>query len=276
MTDMLPMDIHSHSENSYDADYPVLKMCEAAVKAGLAVYAITDHYDISALDEGFGQLDLSLKKSIADISLAKEFFQDKIQILAGVELGQPLEKPDKAAEVLSAFPYDFVLGSLHNAPGRLDIYFYDLSVDSRALDEELEAYFRHLLELIRWGRFDSAAHISYPFRFITERQKKPYPFSRWDDYLETALNLLAEKGLALEINTSGLRKSPSYLIPEARWIKRFRELGGEKLTLGADAHSPRYVGAGIAEGAHIAAEAGFNHLCYFVQREARYISLRRE
>jgi len=266
---MIPMDLHTHSENSHDADYPVGEMCEAAIKAGVAVYAVTDHYDVNNLDPDFALLDRSIKRSVSDILAAKELYRGKLELLAGIELGQPLEKLSKSEEILESYPFDFVLGSLHNAPGRLDIYYYNRPGDGSLFDAELEAYFSALVEMIHWGRFDAAAHITYPFRFISPGDRESYPFGRWDDYLEAAVKTLAEKGLALEINTN----NPSYILPGLRWIKRFRDLGGEKLTLGSDAHSPRRVGTGIPDGMRAAAEAGFDYLCYFVNREPKYIRI---
>jgi len=265
----LPMDLHTHSEHSHDADYPVIEMCEAALKAGIGVFAIADHYDVNNLDPDFSFLDKSMKRSVNDTLAAKDLYQGKIEMLTGIELGQPLEKPGKADEILVSYPFDFVLGSLHNAPGRLDIYYYNRPGDTDLFNAELEAYFAALLEMIRWGRFDAAAHITYPFRFISPGDRENYPFGRWDDYLETAVKTLAEKGLALEVNTN----HPSYTLPGLRWVKRFRELGGEKLTLGSDAHSPRRVGNGIDAGMRTASDAGFAYLCYFVGREPRYIKL---
>lgn len=269
MPALMPMDIHAHSDNSPDGGYKVDEMCGAAIDAGIDIFAITDHYDLNSLDVSFSAVDSALAKSVADTLRARERFGDRLNLLVGVELGQPLEKPAKAEAILDSYPFDFVLGSLHNAPGRLDIYFYDPTGGNDVLADELEAYFLSLLDIINWGRFDSAAHITYPFRYIYKRHGDTYPYRHWDDYLEAAVKALAEKGLALEINTS----NPAFPLPEARWIKRFKELGGEKVTLGSDAHSPRRVGTGITEGVSIASEAGFDYLCYFVKREAQYIKL---
>lgn len=272
MTALLPMDIHSHSENSPDADYLVLKMCEAAMEKRIALFAITDHYDIYLHINDYSALDATLDKAIREISAARDLYRGKLRILAGIELGQPLENQAKAEEVLKSHPFDFVLGSLHNPPGSPDFYLYDPADESYELEKELENYFIRLLATVRWGGFDSAAHLSLPFRYIL-RHHPDYLFGKWDDYLESIVKALAEQGLALEVNTSGVLNRPSYTMPEGRWVKRFKELGGEKLTLGADAHSPQRVGAGILEGMAIAAEAGFAYLCYFLKRQPHYIKL---
>ena len=267
------LDIHSHSLHSHDANYDVTEMCEAACKQGITVFAVTDHYDMCGDQALLAEFDLQIMQSAADTRTAAELYQDRLRLLVGIELGQPLENRAKSESVIGSYPFDFILGALHNAPGRPDLYDFVSDEADEDLNVYLEAYFTALLDTIRWGRFDSAAHITYPFRYILRRQKKPYPFRRWDDYIEAAVMLLAEKSLALELNTSGLRREPSYIMPDARWIKRFRELGGEKLTIGADAHTPNNVGSGIAEGMDIAAKAGFRYLCYFVSRGPQYFKL---
>jgi len=269
----LPMDIHSHSEYSPDANYPVSMMCDAALLTGVGVFAITDHYDINQSIKDFSRLDARTRGSVKDAIAAKERFQDKMLVLAGIELGQGPENLDKSEEILSSYAFDFVIGSLHNAPGRLDLGFYKPAIHSVNFDEELEYYFPSLIAMIRWGRFDSVGHISYPFRYILSFERD-YPVSKWDDHMDAVVRAIVEKGLAMELNTSGtLRSAPPRFMPDARWVTRFRELGGEKLTLGADAHAPAAVAAGISEGSRIAAEAGFTRLCYFENREAKFVDL---
>jgi histidinol-phosphatase (PHP family) len=267
------MDIHTHSEHSFDGEFSINEMCMGAKNRGIPVFAITDHYDISGFELSFPDLDASIKKSVESALAAKASFKDAMLVLLGIELGQPLENLAKADELLSCYPFDFVLCAMHNLPNRNDFYYYDPADLSFDLDKELEAYFIHLLDTVHWGRFDSIAHITYPFRYILERNRSPYPFMRWDDYVETILIALVNRGLALELNTSGISKNPSYTMPDPRWIKRFKELGGEKVTIGSDAHSPQRIGSGIPQGMEMIENAGFKHLCYFVERAPRFVNL---
>ena len=74
-------------------------------------------------------------------------------------------------------------------------------------------------------------------------------------------------GECLEINTSGLRQKIGLTMPTVDYVRRFRELGGEYLTLGSDAHFTEHVGAGIEQGYDIALEAGFEYVTYFKNRK---------
>ena len=273
MTPLIPMDIHSHSEYSMDANYPIATMCESALKKGVGVFAVTDHYDIKKGATDFSRLDASIRNSLKDTLAAKGRFRDDMLIFTGIELGQALDNPAKAEEILSSHDFDYVIGALHNAPDRIDLFHYDPVSNPVDLEDELERYFSNLLALVRWGRFDSVAHISYPFRYILSFHPD-FPAGKWDSHLEAIVREIAAKGLAMELNTSGVnRPTPPRFMPEARWVKRFRELGGEKLTLGADSHVPSTVAAGIIEGTRIALDAGFSRICYFKNRKAQFIEL---
>ncbi|MCL1848721.1 MAG: histidinol-phosphatase HisJ family protein [Clostridiales bacterium] len=272
MPSPIPMDIHSHSEHSIDGSYTVKKMCESAWEKGVAVYAITDHYEIATDQDDYAALDLSLSRSLAETAEEKTKYSTSMKILTGVELGQPMQILPKVEILLRDNPLDFVLGSLHNVPFCPDFYYYKPDDESQPWDKHIETYFSILLDMISWGGFDSAAHLTYPFRYILLSDAQ-YPIHKWDDHLDAVVKALADKGLAMELNTSGVYRRPSHMIPEARWVKRFKELGGEKLTLGADAHAPNHVGEGIPEGIQIALEAGFRWLCYFERRAPQFIKL---
>lgn len=269
---ILPLDIHTHSRHSMDGQFPVLQMCARAAALNIKVYAITDHCEINNFTE-FATAD-SLEAAWNEIEAAKRQYGGIMEILNGIELGQPLQDLDLTKSVLAARPYDFILGSLHNVKDRPDFYFFDYDSEELDLDKELEAYFTELKEMISWGGFDSLAHISYPFRYIISRYHRPFDIKRWDDHFDMIVKSTAEKGLALELNTAGIGLTPSYTLPSARWIKRFKEHGGEKLTLGSDAHVPEKIGNGIPEGVQIAKEAGFRYLTYFKERNPQYISIK--
>lgn len=259
------IDLHAHSEHSMDGHYSVQEMVQAAIEMGLRIFAITDHCDINGYEDYL--LAETVPASFASIQEAKQLNHKDILLLAGLELGQPLEDPLLAQTILEQHPFDFILGSVHNVRGREDFAFIGANNQDLDLDYELELYFKELLETIAWGNFDSAAHISYPFRYF---QNNPLVFkniNRWDDHFDTIVRALADKGLGLELNTSGLKSNPPYTLPEEKWLRRYREHGGEILTLGSDAHQLLHVGSGIAEGIEIAKRAGFSYLAYFIQRK---------
>ena len=103
--------------------------------------------------------------------------------------------------------------------------------------------------------------------------KYPEDYSFWRDEIDEILRLLASKGIALEINTSGLRQQIGKLMPDLAIIKRFRELGGEMVTVGSDAHKAEDVGKNILDGIRAAASAGFGHIAAFKGGKAEMIPI---
>lgn len=147
---------------------------------------------------------------------------------------------ERSARLLRGHPYDFVLGSLHNLEDGVDYFHYDYA--SADIGAVLDIYFRAELELVEMGGFQSLAHLTYPMRYMPE-YKRPADTRRWQDVIDTLFRRMAEQGIALEINTSGLRQAIGQTSPDLPLIRRFRELGGENITIGSDAHRPEDVGA---------------------------------
>ena len=87
------------------------------------------------------------------------------------------------------------------------------------------------------------------------------------------LRRLAERGKALEINTSGIRQSPKEALPSVQILKMFKEAGGRYLTVGSDAHLAKDVGADFDTARQMALEAGFRHIALYEQRKPILVSV---
>ena len=260
------IDLHMHTESSFDGHYPAELMCGAAVKNELAIIAITDHFDVDFFEEH--RLDSRQKSSYEDIISAKEKFSAKIKVLRGIEMGQPTYDLPLTEKSLARFEYDFVIGSIHNLRKTPD--FCELDYQNLTQDEVyslLEKYFEEELILAKWNGFDTFAHLTYPMRYIVQSGRFNTDLSRFDDVTDEIFKTLIANGKALEINTSGLRQPIGKTMPTENYVRRFRELGGEFLTLGSDAHFTEHVGAGIDEGYAIAESCGFEYVTYFENRK---------
>lgn len=256
---MIWADFHMHTAASEDSDAPIAAMFDAAMSGGFQVVAVTDHVEMT----GFRELgyDLAAEESWRMMEETIPAYAGRLRVARGVELGQPLYDLAAAERVLAAHPYDFVLGSQHKLGDEVDYYFYDYThVD---VGEAMDRYFDATLELVKWGRFHSLAHLTYPFRYIPA-EKRPADYSRWQDRIDAVFRALRDRDIALEINVSGLRNPlVNSAHPDLPLVRRFRELGGEKITVGADAHRPEDVGAHIRDGLLIAREAGFRYTAVY-------------
>lgn len=173
--------------------------------------------------------------------------------------------------MLRKYRFDFVLGSLHAIRGMDDFAYVDFS----GLNAEviLERYFDELLELCQWGGFDSLAHMTYPLRYIVGKYQQPVEMSRYSEVIREILSTLAQKHLGLEINTAGLRREIGQTSPTLEYVKLFRELGGEILTFGSDAHCAQDLGAGLETAIDMAKEAGFSYFAFYKKHEPQHAAL---
>lgn len=259
-------DNHVHSSNSPDAADKVMAICETASSKNMLGLCITDHCEIDAFYKD--RYNLSVAQSFLEANKAKVAFENEIIVAAGIELGQPMHDVKIAEYVLREIDFDFVLASVHNLKNTEDFYY--LKYDGKNVYEYLDRYFDEMLEMVNWGMFNSLAHLTYPLRYMHDINVE---ISRYDGKIDEILKLLAEKELALEINTSGLRKDEDTL-PSFNYIKRFKELGGRYVTIGSDSHQKEAVGSYVKEGMQIAKNAGFDNVVFYLKKKPVPVSIK--
>ena len=160
---------------------------------------------------------------------------------------------------------DFILASVHNVNNMDDFYYMDYKEET--VYNILGIYFDEILKVIEWGHFDSLAHLTYPLRYILSNSSININISKCYDKIDMILKALVNVRKALEINTSGLRQQINMTLPNLDIIKRFKQFGGEFITVGSDAHKPEDVSKGIKEGISIAKEAGFSYITVYRKRK---------
>lgn len=256
-------DGHTHSRHSFDGSETIEAMCEAAVAAGVRSLTVTDHCDlgVSLLPDWRERL----LGSAAEVETARTHFQGQLTLSYGVELGQAIHDMPAAQQVLALADYDVVLGSLHNLYQTEDFYFLQVKTgEKKAL---LGRYFEELLQLARTDTFDVLAHITYAYRYMGYGDNIP-PVQTFESPLREIFTALAQSGKALELNTSGLYRSPkARAMPDLWELKLFKTCGGELVALGSDAHIAANIGRGIEEGQALLREAGFAYQAVYQARK---------
>lgn len=255
-------DTHTHSDNSFDGNHSCILLCEGVIQnKGIGV-AITDHCEIDSKNLDFRNFTIN---QYVETFVAKKNFADKIEVLQGIELGQAIYNKPLAEQILKDFKYDFVLGSIHNLENMQDFYFLDFK--QYDIKELLTDYFNTILELCRWNKFDSLAHLTYPLRYIYQRENIRVDLSEYRDIIDLILTELVKNEKALEINVSGLYMDIGQTLPTADVLCRFKELGGKYVTVGTDSHYYDRVCKGIEDGYDMLKECGFDCFTIFRQRQ---------
>ena len=238
------IDTHVHTDNSPDGHHSAMYMCECAEMAGLRAIAFTDHVESDAYRRD--HYDRVALQSFIDVTKARSAFRGKLLVCAGVELGQPMYDVATSEEILANLPYDMVIGSVHNFQNEQDFMYLDYS--QWDITDLMNKYFDELIKLARWAKFDTLAHMTYPLRYIVGEHGMPVDMSKFSDKVDEILSLLVKNEKALEINTSGLRQKLGKTMPEEDVVRRFKQLGGEFVTVGSDAHYAKDIGAGVIVG----------------------------
>lgn len=271
-------DFHTHSIYSDDADNTMAEMALAAAKAGLDGICFTDHADLDDINGVFNPGAWRREEYFAAFDEAKAAAGEKITLRLGLELGEASHYPDIARKVAGEVP-DFIIGSVHNLAGMADFYcgraggempeMYAAPDACRAL---LDKYVTELEDTAALGCFDVIGHIGYPLRYM----RTLYPdmgLEPWRDRLAELFRGLAQAGKGIELNCSGLRQSLGETMP-SRWILAlYKDMGGEIITLGSDAHRTEHVGSGLPVGKNLLEGLGFSHYCVYNKRKVEFINL---
>ena len=229
---------------------------------------LRDHYD---MDYSTGEFQLDTPAYAAKIRELQEKYRDRIDIRFGVELGLQLHLKERMEEYVNAWPFDYVIGSMHVIDGK-DPYYEDAFPDWTA-EELYRAYFRATAENIRFfHNFQTLGHLDYVVRYCREKGKD-YSYRAFAGEIDTILKELIQYDIALEINTGGYKAGLGVPNPTPDVIRRYRELGGEKITFGADAHKPEHIAFHFADAAAIAQEAGFRYYVRFKEKKPEYLPI---
>ena len=264
------IDMHSHSDNSPDGFHTPMYMCEHAVRKGLRALAVTDHCEIDKFIEQ--KYASSVFHSYFETVKARSAFEGQLLVLIGLEVGQAFSNKTLSEKIIEKYPYDFILASVHTPRG-FDQDIKEIDYTKIDVYKFINNYFEELTELAKWEYCDALAHITCPMRGIQGIYEIDFDYSKVQDSLDKLLLTMIENNKALEINTSGLRQPIGRTMPDEQIIKRYRELGGEYVTIGSDAHSAYDVGEGIEEAMQMLKRCGFDKVTFYVSRQAMQIDI---
>ncbi len=258
------IDLHTHTDNSFDGHHSTMFLCETAYMKGLRGVAFTDHLEMDAFFRD--SFDRTAIQSFFEVAKARSAFNGKLMVCVGAELGQAVYNKPVSEKLLDTMKYDFVIGAIHNLPEMQDFYYMDFSDESIDYMELLRQYFEWELKLAEWARFDTLAHLTYPLRYIVGKYGKSVDMSKFSEIIDEILVTLIKNEKSLEINTAGLRQPIGVTSPDESIVKRYKELGGKLITVGSDAHYAEHLGAGIEQGYELALKCGFDSVAVYQNR----------
>lgn len=264
-------DNHNHSQFSFDGSRTSIEAsARSAISSGLAGICFSDHCDhyVPPMKETFEDLKpeyFDVLEQQTEISRVQEMLGDRIRILKGIEIGMYEDCHEEIRKVLRDNSFDQVLASVHYIEQTDPYYggYYEGMDWKEAYGGYLETIYREMTWL---EDFDILGHYDYIVRYA------PYPvtsirYRDFSDIFDEMFRYLISEGKALEINTKSYEGHRGRLVElDKDVLLRYREMGGEIISLGSDSHEPSRVGAGFPHHAGLLKSLGFRWTAHYEAR----------
>ncbi|HHX61383.1 MAG TPA: histidinol-phosphatase HisJ family protein [Epulopiscium sp.] len=267
---MYKADYHTHTELSLDSMAPMEDQVKQAISLGFSEMVITDHHESLAPEEKYF-LETDLSDYIKHFNTIKEKYKNQINLKLGAEIGYEARGKDVLDKFIQDNPFEFVICSMHSQEGE-DFYFGSFFANKTKKDAFTQ-YFQAVKDCIsEFKNFDVIGHLDFICRYGN------YPnhdlnYLDYKEIIDDILKILISNHKGIEMNTSGLRYGVGHMHPRLDIIKRYKELGGEIITIGSDAHTPRDIGADHEYARSLLKEAGFEYFTTFNNRKPEFRKL---
>ncbi len=266
-------DFHVHSDISLDCAVPMAEMAKAEAAAGVQVMCFTNHCNPIRwqTDKYDPRCRTVTAEEVKQVGALRELGLP-MEILIGIELGEGHRIPALTEELAADPALDFVLGSLHSIEGLGD-FFMQMYDTPAQCDCYFDLYLDELQRVAEMDFYDVLAHVGYVRRYMWyDGLDASMSLAKYGERIEHLLRTVIGKGKGLEINCSGLRDDCGPF-PGTELLRFYRQLGGEIITVGSDAHTLSAAAGRIREGYDILRECGFEYVCVFRKHKPEFIKL---
>jgi histidinol phosphate phosphatase HisJ family len=267
-------DYHVHSDFSGDAEDSMLDMTLASGEADIDHICFTDHCDCDHYLTGLRDdscFDI-WPKILSEFELLQRECPSKLEVSLGLELGEANHYPEWGAKIASQPELDFIIGSVHSLRGLPD--FYALKYESEEHCREiLFKYIEELIETAKLDYIDVIGHIGYTKRYMLRAGfNNQIEEEIYDEPMHELIRTIVQNGKGIEINCSGFRHPGiNATIPDVKILRMFKDMGGEIITVGSDAHKVSDAGRGIVHGFKVLQELGYDYVTIFRGRKPEFI-----
>lgn len=268
-------DYHVHTDFSADSNMPMAEACAAAVKKGIREIAFTEHLDVIYPDSEL-QWDFDYDDYTREIATLQAEYRGRLVLVRGVEVGLHPSGYEASCKFTEQGRFDFVLGSVHVVDdGDLhDGAFFQ----GKTCKEALTDYFIALNEQVKnYRHFNVVGHLDLIKRYVRylNCQSRDINWKDYYDIIEDTLKELIHTGRGIEVNMSGYRYGLDCSLPDFDVICLYRQLGGEIITVGSDAHNTANIGLKLDEAMDLLRRAGFKYVTTFREQKPVFRSIER-
>lgn len=269
-------DNHNHSQFSFDGKKTsVEKSALSARSKGLGGICFSDHCDlyVAPMKASFENLvpeEFDIMAQQAEIDRVQTMMdsqgKDGFRILKGIEIGMYGDIRPQIRRHLEGHSFDQVIASVHYIEETDPYYggYYENKDWKQAYGGYLETIYREMTWL---KDFDIMAHYDYIARYA------PYPqesvlYKDFSDIFDEMFRYLISEGKALEINTKSYQDyNGRHPQPDPDVLLRYKELGGEIISLGSDSHDSLRPGDKFDDISEFLRSLGFRWTAHYEKRK---------
>lgn len=262
-------DYHVHTQFSPDSKISLESLMETSIKTGVKEIAITDHIDFIPNGLSFDcHFDYEeYKEKIQDL-ISKT---NNLNIKIGVELGIQSHLIEKCKQYLEGKEFDFIIASIHAVDG-FDLYKEEY-YKGKSKEESYTRYFEEVYNCIaQFDKFNVLGHLDIVRRY-GQYHDKSIKYHNYSDIIDQIFKILIYAGKGIEVNTSSSRYNLDITMPNPEFLRRYKELGGEIITIGSDAHSIEHLCFKFHETIEILKSIGFKYITLFSKNKPIFVSL---
>jgi histidinol-phosphatase (PHP family) len=265
----IKLDCHIHTHISPDSKAPLEEICESAIEKNINSIIITNHFEYyTGKKDGKLSTDMScIDDGLREIDQFRANFKGKLEILFGMEIGQIQYWPKHVKNITESYPFDYLIGSIHKIEN-IDLKYGDYSYENR--EKQNIRYLDLLYDLAKNGDYDCIGHFDLVKRYA------PYKLDlmeKYEEKIKDILKIIIKRGKGIEINTSGLRQSCEETMPSPSIVELYKNLGGNIITIGSDAHISKDVGEGFDEAVDLLKRIGFRKIAIYRKRKIYFYDI---
>ena len=261
------VDYHMHSLLCRHGEGQIYEYVESAIEKGLTEIGFAEHIPIPDLDDPTGRMVIDdWETYVKHVKSAQKNYPE-ISIRFGIEADYLPAFMPYIESFLSDYDFDYVIGSVH--------FVEDWDFSNPALNHRLdefgvnvlyERYYQLIQEAAATGLYDIIGHLDLPKKL----QKQPTVSD--SEWVRSALLAIKTYDLALDVNSSGLRKEAREIYPRPDILRQAFELG-IPVCMGSDAHKPTEVAADFSKSTRLLNEIGYKECAVFENRQRTFIPL---
>ncbi len=232
----MKIDYHIHTRLCKHASGEMVEYVEQAIAQGFDEIAFTDHIPLpQGFDQAHRMTFQELDDYLTEVEKLKTRYRE-IRIVTGIEADFYDGFEDFLAQFLRKFPFQIVILSVHfirHWPKGNWAFSYHFP--NRPLKEVYSDYLQAVMRGIETGLFNVVGHLD-----LIKRDGQPLLQQNRAE-VRQVLQKAQKHQMAVEINTSGLRKEIGETFPHSSIWPLLAEYG-LPVTMGSDAHAPTQVG----------------------------------